>query len=75
MYTTIKDLRKKEIEDQWAFGVRSFNETMRLFTLDGFNKIADGETLMCIDGSTAVKGKDAIDMTLERDLMRYGFKK
>lgn len=43
-----------------------------LLTKAEFKNLADGEVLTCIDGTTAVKGRDEIDDDTRGNHMAYG---
>jgi len=47
--------------------------TIRLIPLWAYNYVGDGETLVSIDGSPAVKGKDEIDLDVRFGCIAYGF--
>lgn len=50
-------------------------DSLLLLTLDEFQRVPDGATLVCIDGSTGVKGTDYIDDDTRFGCIAWGFKK
>lgn len=52
--------------------MQRWDETLWLFTIDEFNQLPDGIELTCIDGTTAVKGKDYIDDDTRGGHIAYG---
>jgi hypothetical protein len=46
-----------------------------LIPLWAFNYIADGEVLTCIDGTTAIFGKDKVDNDVRFGCIAHGFAK
>jgi hypothetical protein len=49
--------------------------TLWLVTPEEFERLPDGFVLTCIDGETAIKGKDAIDNDTRFGHMAYGASK
>lgn len=72
---TIEDLQNMTNDELIAAGYRSWDGKLMLITADMLRDIPNGETLTCIDGTTAVKGKDVIDMDTRGGLLAYGFVK
>lgn len=50
-------------------------KTLWLLTTDEFAALPDGTVLTCIDGETAIKGKDFIDNDTRFGHMAYGLVK
>ena len=53
----------------------NWDETLVLIPLWAFNAVADGETLISINGSVKVKGRDEIDMDVRAGCIAWGFKR
>lgn len=70
---TIAELRELSALELRALGFIPWNETMTAIPLWAWNYIADGEKLICIDGSEAVKGVDDIDLDVRAGCLSYGF--
>lgn len=47
-------------------------EIINLVTLEKFKKLKKGTKLVCIDGTTVIKGKDEIDDDTRFGYMAYG---
>jgi hypothetical protein len=75
MTVTIDQLQDKSNAELLAEGYRWWDGQLMLIPLRLYENIADGETLICIDGTTAVKGKDNIDLDIRglEGLIAYGF--
>ena len=71
--TTIKELKAKSNDELLAHGCRWWDGKLMLIPLTMLNTIADGEALVCIDGTTSVKGVDKIDDDTRGGLLAYGF--
>lgn len=70
---TVAELQKLPIEDLRMLGFVGWDDKLTCIPLWAFNYIADGETLTCIDGKTAVKGTDDIDLDVRFGCIAYGF--
>lgn len=60
---------------QLGFGYWTNKADLMLIPIWAFHVIADGETLSCIDGKTAVKGVDEIDLDIRFGVIAWGFDK
>ncbi len=67
----LRDLSKDELG---ALGFIPWNADLVCIPLWAWNYIADGETLTSIDGDTAVKGTDPIDLDVRAGCIAYGFR-
>jgi len=70
---TIADLSAMSESDKWALGIARWDEDLWVVPLWMFNYIADGETLVAIDGERIVKGVDKVDLDTRAGSMAYGF--
>jgi len=52
--------------------MQRWDDNLWLLTTDEFNEIPDGTVLTCIDGTTATKGVDEIDMDTRLGYLAYG---
>jgi hypothetical protein len=72
---TIAELKDLSENDLFDIGFRRWNKELVIIPLYLYNYIADGETLICIDGKGAIKGKDFIDLDVRFGCLAYGFYK
>jgi hypothetical protein len=52
--------------------MQKWDDKLWLFTESEYNKLPDGFELTCIDDTTAIKGKDYIDMDTRTGHIAYG---
>jgi len=71
---TIAELQSLDKDQRWALGIGNWDESLRVIPLWMWNYIADGETLTCIDGTTAIKGAAEIDLDVRFGCIAHGFK-
>ena len=71
--TTIKELKSKSNDELLSIGCRWWDGRLLLISPSMLATIADGETLVCIDGTSVVKGVDKIDDDTRGGLLAYGF--
>lgn len=50
----------------------SVSTDLYLFTVEEFNHLPDGTELTCIDHTTAIKGKDVIDLDTRGNHIAFG---
>lgn len=53
--------------------MQNWDNNLWLLTVNEFDQIPNGTELTCIDGTTAVKGQDDIDMDTRFGYIAYGF--
>jgi hypothetical protein len=70
---TISELQAKTEVELYNLGYRRWNEEIMLIPLTEFEKIAEGETLVCIDGLEYQVGVDNIDLDTRAGLLAFGF--
>ena len=71
---TVEELSALPVSVLRGLGFAGWDENLTTIPLWAWNYIADGEVVSCIDGETAVKGKDAIDLDVRAGCIGYGFK-
>jgi hypothetical protein len=59
----------------YGFSRWSEEDDLMLVPLWAFNRIADGEHLICIDGTNAIKGTDDVDLDVRGGCLAFGFTK
>lgn len=52
--------------------MQNWDNNLWLLTKNEFSQLPDGTELTCIDGTTAVKGQDNIDMDTRYNHIAYG---
>lgn len=70
---TMDELRSFTDDQRHTLGIGNWDAGLRVIPLWMWNYIADGETVTSIDGSTAVKGQDEIDLDVRFGCIAYGF--
>ena len=70
---TIAELIRLPTEDLRMLGFCGWDEKLTLIPLWAFNYIADGEKLVCINGGTAIKGTNDIDLDERFGCVAWGF--
>lgn len=53
--------------------MQNWDDNLWLINKAEFDEVPDGTVLTCIDGSTATKGADEIDMDTRMGYLAYGF--
>ena len=71
---TVAELQSVGIDDLSLMGFINYMSVLLLIPLWAYNYIANGETLICIDGASVVKGVDHIDLEARSGCIAYGFK-
>lgn len=66
----LKNIPRSQLEQ---LGFRPWDGNYYVIPLWAFNYIADGEKLICIDNSEAVKGTDEIDLDQRFGCIAFGF--
>ena len=74
---TVEQLRSLDDETLLSLGFMKWDEHngLRLIPLWACNYIADGETLVSINGNSSIKGLDDIDLDIRFGCIAFGFKK
>ncbi len=70
---TINDLKQLTDDELHKLGFLHFNDKLITIPLWTYNYIHDGEELVCIDMSKAIKGITDIDLDVRRGCIAYGF--
>lgn len=70
---TVDELKALPVTTLRQLGFGGWEEGLTVIPLWAWNYIADGETLLCIDGKPYVKGKDAIDLDVRFGCIAFGF--
>jgi hypothetical protein len=71
---TIAALKEVPFEELSLLGFARWDDNLVVLPLWAFHLIADGERLVCIDGSTAVKGTDETDLDTRGGCVAWGFR-
>ena len=70
---TIAELKEMTAEQLHSLGFHKWDKDLRTIALWAWNYVADGETLVCIDGTKMVKGIDEIDLDVRSGCIAFGF--
>lgn len=57
-----------------TYKMAPWDDKLYLFTPEEYEQLPDGTELTCINGETAIKGKDTIDQDTRFGLLGYGVK-
>lgn len=71
---TVEELRQVDKDFLYSIGFANWDDSLLLFPLWVFHYIADGETLLSINGKISVKGRDEIDLDHRGGALACGFK-